>query len=793
MREQAEDFPLSISLSFKKLFDLYRSHLEGDNALLLSRAEQILAVAKKYPILESGIPDPQEMEKLLPQIDFIMEDLFSSLLEKNEIKAASFPFQESFFKTSQRYKDIIKIAGEDFNLELMNFSDDEYYIMGCSIILGAYYGYNIDFKRPFYYKIPDANGILRSYRVLYNADFIEIEKTKNAIDITKEDVDVLIESFNDISIWKEKFPPKSWNFKGFVILNMFDVTLDTSISDFKTGLITNKDNNVNTNNDLEGIFRSLFNLKDLKIGFSSYIEEDEALERIPVKDVKSYVINGEDAIHCTSALCSRSYATLFKNHEFYCVSNVSKYHKLYPDNPLYKQLKKQGIESAIISAMVDKDKVLGLFEIVSPNVNDLNTINANKLKDIMPFLIDSVIRRKKDADNKIELIIQEECTSIHNSVHWKFKLEAKRYLKELIHSDTPAFQEVVFEEVYPLFGQIDIKGSSMARNNAVKKDLTLQLNFIKNILFEIKKIESLPIYDHFEYRINDFLTQIEQALLVDSERQVVIFIEKEILPLFKHLSNKSKALKEAIGDFCNLLDSKAGFTYKYRKQYDDTVTMINKNMAALLDKKQIEAQQMYPHYYERFKTDGVEHNLYIGESITKDESFNEIYLYNLRLWQLQVMCEMENEFYRLKNELPVSLNVASMILAFNNPLSLRFRMDEKKFDVDGAYNASYEVVKKRIDKSYIKGTTERITQPGKISILYSHIEDEFEYLKYVGFLQSKNQLDSDVEVLDIEDLQGVTGLKAIRVSVLYSKKENSEKEYYTYDDLMNEIEDTSVS
>ncbi|MBV1922639.1 MAG: GAF domain-containing protein, partial [Flavobacteriaceae bacterium] len=292
----------------------------------------------------------------------------------------------------------------------------------------------------------------------------------------------------------------------------------------------------------------------------------------------------------------------------------------------------------------------------------------------------------------------------------------------------------------------------------------------------------------------DFLNQIDQTLLVDSERQVVIFIEKEILPLFIHLSKKSEDLKEVIGDFCRLVDSKSGFTYKYRKQYDDSVTMINMNMAALLDRKQIEAQHMYPHYYERFKTDGVEHNLYIGESITKDESFNEIYLYNLRLWQLQVMCEMENEFYQLKTDLPVSLDVASMILAFNNPLSLRFRMDEKKFDVDGAYNASYEVVKKRIDKSYIKGTTERITQPGKISILYSHIEDEFEYLKYVAFLQSKKQLDSDVEVLDIEDLQGVTGLKAIRVSVLYSKKDDSSsKEYYTYEDLMNEIGDTSVS
>jgi hypothetical protein len=48
-------------------------------------------------------------------------------------------------------------------------------------------------------------------------------------------------------------------------------------------------------------------------------------------------------------------------------------------------------------------------------------------------------------------------------------------------------------------------------------------------------------------------------------------------------------------------------------------------------------------------------------------------------------------------------------------------------------------------------------------------------------------LDNDEEILELEDLQGVTGLKAIRVSVLYSKKVDDKKEYYTYDDLIDQI------
>ena len=61
-----------------------------------------------------------------------------------------------------------------------------------------------------------------------------------------------------------------------------------------------------------------------------------------------------------------------------------------------------------------------------------------------------------------------------------------------------------------------------------------------------------------------------------------------------------------------------------------------------------------------------------------------------------------------------------------------------------------------------------------------------EYLKYVHFLQSKNYLGKEVETLELEDLQGVSGLKAIRVNILYHNGEE-DKKLYTYQDLMNEI------
>ncbi len=786
MKVLEQDFPLDIWISFSKFFEQYREHLKSDHPLLKDRAEKILAVAKEYPELDEGIKEENKIVELLPQIDLILDDSFPQILQSNEIKIATIPFHNRVLKSTERYKNIIKAAGKDFEPQIKNLDENHYYIMGCSIILGTYYNYNIDFRRPFFYDIPDINGIMKHYRILYNGDFIEIIKTDKAKDITDEDVAELLDNFDNIDIWKEKFPPHSWVFKGVILANMFDASADVSLSDFKTSLIRYDKTKGDFVDSFQQIFRAIFNLQEIKVGFSNYYEEDEIFERVPFKNIDSYILYNKYSDNCKAALCKGTYHYMFDESTYFAISDVDKFHKISPDENMYKNFINQGIKSAIIAPIKSEGKLLGILEIVSPNVHELNSINANKLEDVMPYLVDSVLRSKAKAENELELIIQQECTSIHPSVHWKFKAEAKRFMRAMVEEKPISFKEVVFDEVYPLYGQIDIKGSSEARNQAIQKDLVLQLNGITKVINQVIDVDPLPIYEQLWHRANTYIQSITEQLQVDSEQKIVNFIKKEITPLFKHLRKKDKELGVLIDEYDDMLDENINTVYKYRKAYDESVMLINKKMAALLDQKQDEAQGMYPHYFERFKSDGVEHNMYIGESITKQKSFNKIYLHNLRLWQLQVMCEMENAYYQMKKELPVALDVASMVLVFNTSLSVRFRMDEKRFDVDGTYNARYEVVKKRVDKSMIKGTDQRVTQKGKLVIIYSQSSDEREYMKYLNFLQSKNYLEEEIEIVELEDLQGVTGLKALRANILYHKDE-TDQEYYTYEDLMKEL------
>lgn len=786
--EEKRPFPMKIKIGFKNVFDAYRN-ISPENTTDRIYAEEILSIEKKYPALSSGISEFAKLSKYEEQINTLLGPLFPSILTDNEIKFATIPFQEVAFKSTRRYKNIIKEAGDDFCLDISNFDDDQFYIMGCSIILNAYYGKKVDFRRSYYYDIPDERGMMKNYRLLYNADFVDIQKTSKAKEITEEDINELLESFDDIAVWKEKFPLDSWIFNGFVIATLTDVTLNVSISDFKTNLLRLEKNGGFEDTEFSRIFRSIFDLKDLMVGFTNYNEEAESFERNLFKEIKSFILNDKKSQLSKEALCSASYYKLFKQKEFYCVTDAERYHKLYPENLLYKKMLDQGMKSSIFASIVFNDKILGVLELVSPNANDLNTINANKLRDVMPFLIDSVVRSKQNLENELELIIQDECTSIHTSVHWKFRQEAKRYLNAINEGNPNIFREIVFQDIYPLYGQTDIKGSSEARNEATKEDLLLQLTYIDELLKKLSKQSALPIYEQMKFSIISFSKEIKENLQVDTERKIMNFISSEIIPLLKHIRQHNDTHREWVDEYYKLIDTTTGFVYKFRRDYDESVMHINKRLAAVLDRKQQDAQKMYPHYFERFKTDGVEHNMYIGEAITKERTFNLIYLKNLKLWQLQVMCEMENTFYRFKDSMPIKLDVASMILAFNGSLSLRFRMDEKRFDVDGTYNARYEVVKKRVDKAHIKGTEERITEPGKIVIVYSQKEDEEEYLKYIHFLQHQKMLGEDVELLELEDLQGVTGLRALRVKILYSKSNDTVKEYYTYEDLISELKD----
>ncbi|WP_235942595.1 GAF domain-containing protein [Salinimicrobium oceani] len=788
MKEQ-KDFPLDIRISFHKIIEQYRKQLETENSeISRNYIERMLDYISRFPALTNGIENIEDLVKLKDPIRILMKDLFPEILSDTQIKAISVPFHNIVFNSTKKFREILKCAGEDFSLSMRNLNEDLDYIYGCILILNSYYHYEIDFSRPLYYDIPDDKGILRHYRIDLNSDFLEVEPGVGHKAITDEDVDQLIQNIEDVDLWKKKFPPKSWVFRGFTIISLTDVTVDDAISDLKTTLLQRNASGKEEIERFEEIFKSIYKVPDVKVGFSMYNEQESTFERMLSNRAPSYLLRNNKELDCRAALDETAFQKLVNDHHYFSIPDVERFAEQSATNHLAASLKAANAKSAIIAPIAKNGNLLGLLELVAFNKNELNSVNATKLEDILPYIVTAVERSKSEFENRVKAVIQGECTSIHPSVLWIFEKEARRFIRDLDEDGLASFKDITFEDVYPLFGEIDIVASSEARNEAIQKDLLDQLDFIEKIVCEAEEIEHLDIYEQVKFRIKEFQEEFSESLNASSEQKIYNLLQREIAPVMAHIEKQTPSLKNKLKEYQKQINSETGIIYNHRKNYDEAVQQINRTMARYIDRKQVEAQKIYPHYFERYKTDGVEHNIYIGASLTnnKVKPFDEVYLFNLRLWQLSTMCEMENRFYQIQENMPLKLEAASLILVYNTTLSIRYRMDEKKFDVDGTYNARYEIIKKRIDKASVKGSEERITQKGKIAIVYSNRSDEREYLRYIKYLQSKNYLGTKVEMLELEDVQGVIGLKAIRVDVLYHLEgENNNDQVFTYDDLEN--------
>jgi hypothetical protein len=380
----------------------------------------------------------------------------------------------------------------------------------------------------------------------------------------------------------------------------------------------------------------------------------------------------------------------------------------------------------------------------------------------------AVQRSVEELDARVQAMIKEKCTNIHPVVEWRFRkavFNAIERKSESVSDAAAEMEPIAFENVYPLYGLADIRGASAQRGVAIQADLLTQLRLAADVLRTAHEVRTLPALAELSYRVDKRIAQVQRSLNSGDEIGIVGFLRANVESLFDQLGTFGTDVRARIQLYRGALDARLGVVYRRRQLFEESVTRIAETISAHLDREELAAQAMFPHYFEMQKTDGVDYQIYVGPSLLEDGSFDPICLKNLRLWQLMLTCGIAVRAHQLRDRLPVPLETTHLILVQHTPRSIRFRFDEKRFDVDGAYDIRYEIVKRGIDKAVVEGTSDRVTQPGKIAIIYSQSPEGREYRGYIEYLQSLGYLTSEVEELDLSELQGVQGLRALRVAV----------------------------
>ncbi len=726
-----------------------------------------------------GLQEAVSDDKILEEHQELLESAFSTLFPPSTaanqgMYAVCFPFQSETLYSSAAFKEqfleenskAITVGDNKTNYTIAKAS----FSLAYNLILRTFYSWDVPAVATSVHHFVDAETGLTQYLELkLNAQFVKVSVGNPDFILPTT---YTVQRSLDMEELRKTFPIEEFCFEGFMVIDVADVTAEQAIAEIKNTLLNiNSFADVTVYDNLQEHIQTFLGLKDAKIGITPFFK------------INNYYLFSE--LHYRNSI-------LFKNdkvseHKFTATKLAQQIFKnteqpqLYQDitqqnrsNELLDYYNEQGLKSLIICPLkCQNGQLIGLLEIGSAQPGRLKYQHLSKINSAMELFTLALEKSIEGLEMQIDKTIKEHFTAIQPAVEWKFTEAAFEFLQNRQENELAKLPSITFNEVYPLYAAIDVKNSSTERNNGIQQDLLEQLNMVYNVLQKASTAIDFPLLKEIQFKVEKYIASTTENLMSEDELMIYDFLQHHIDALFRHLSTTRPDLKETIDDYFAALDPQKQIIYHHRKKYEDSLTKINDTLDRFMDREQAAVQQIYPHYFERYVTDGIEFNIYIGQSMAPHHQFEELYLNNLKMWQLTLLVKAARLTHALEKKLSLPLQTTQLILAHSIPLSISFRNKERKFDVDGAYNIRYEIVKKRIDKVQTKDGEQRLVQPGKIAIVYSQQKELNEYLEYIEFLQKENSIIGEVEYLELEELQGISGLKGLRIEVNLEHTENT--------------------
>ncbi len=790
MSTTSTSFPYKSRLDFGPLLSFWKNNLKTHPALKEHPVSRILADRKTVGQL-TGDVSVDTLKEHKEAVAMILSAIFPPALIDEEMVAVHIPFQDDAFFATNKYKQILS-AHQRTQKEVSVTGTSGDLGENCEVIAGLYilkqyYRHDLEVDIPIIVQAKDnETGLEKVYKLEVNTQFAEIDIVGELPEISDHIIEKLLNNLTDHALWQKHMPTDRFIFRGFTINRLTDVTGQEMLSSVKYYLLKRDAVTCGVNfQTIQQKLRSLFGLPELKLGIVFFDESYNIISNAGLSEWNSFLANCD----CKEVTCDSFrdsvYDEVFHTRKAVIIEDLQNHPGI---SSLEKNMVKNGIRNLALAPLVSNGKILGMLELATPTPGKLNSMNAAKLVNVLPMFTAAIQRVLGDLNVEVRALIQKECTAIHPSVEWKFIEEGFKLIRQRSVNGSRQMPEIVFENVYPLFGMSDIRNSSVYRNTSIREDLVANLEAAEEVLDTLYHHKHMDIFKELGFRVRKELGHISNGLASGDESNILDFIRNEVNKSLKIYSESEPDIQSIVSGYFKKLDPDFGVIYKHRKAFEESLTKINETISDFIDESEKLAQDIFPHYFEKYKTDGVEYNMYVGQSLTNERVFDKLYLKNFRLWQLVMMTQIAGKVKTLQSELSHPLEITQLILVQNESLDIRFRKDEKHFDVDGAYNIRYEIIKKRIDKAFIKGTSERLTQPGKISIVYSNEKESEEYQKYIDYLQAGGYLKGELELLELEDVQGANGLRAMRVTVNTeaSQQDHSKELKKTIEEVLNQ-------
>ena len=353
-----------------------------------------------------------------------------------------------------------------------------------------------------------------------------------------------------------------------------------ALNNIKTCLLQlDKFDDVETFSKLQEEIRNLIGQPGISIGITPFYYINNRLVFSAIHSVNSIFLKNleteEEKLEASEALKS-----FFQEHEKPLVipeitdDCMMKY-------SFIKHLQQQGWNGMIFCPLRNYNTLMGVLEIVSEEPGVATEEMVSKIDVALPLFELAINRTWSSLDARLDKIIKEQFTAIQPSVDWRFTEAAYNFLLRKEEDEDAKMEPILFDNVYPLYGAIDIRNSSTERNKAIQKDMLEQLDMASAILKKAQKETDFPLLGEIKYKIKKYRHSVANIILSDDEIAINQFLKQEVVDLFEQLKTIAPSVEEDIAKYFTAVTSAVDMVYHHRKDFDESITTINKAIAKI--------------------------------------------------------------------------------------------------------------------------------------------------------------------------------------------------------------------
>lgn len=761
-----------IKLSLQPFIEYVERKIEDEKTVKVNFYKYILGQFSAYPELRKPIL-PENAGNYTELFELIYTALSPIINEeKQQYWAISTPISPCFHYGTDAFYSVLMDSSKcnlKADLSLPSKKDMEKNLLSAfyNIIMERFYNFSLAGSQLIIHSIIDPEThLLKYYRLNVDTRFLDITTSIKLPEYNLKDVkDYIKDERNTLKVLTKLIPPEMFKIEGISIVTLTDVTAEYALETVKNLVIEHNESQQGLHTkEIATALKTLVGTDHIDFGMVPYIKLNNKVQINELSGFNSILVQlaREEGIY------DSEHGNLIEDYieqpRTLIFPEVTEEDQL--KYPMLRLLGQVGIKSYALFPLYYNARLVGCLELYTKDASEFNGNTLSKIEAAFPLLAQLFQNVIADFNNEIQDVIMDKFTALQPSVQWRFHEAAYNYIQSGARDRNFPIEPVFFKDVYPLYGAVDIRNSSLQRNAAIRRDLYAHFEILENTLNEIREKATLCTENELpnggSIWSNKHLDELSDREIFKTED----YLQRQIPASLRHLKETYPQVGDIVDGYFKLTGDK-GKVLENRERYEKSMQMINVAVTRLLDEFNAELQSIYPCYFEKFRTDGVEFDLYLGQSIAPGIPFPPAIVHDFRLRQLRVLAEIARTTNNLGPYFSIPLETTQLIFVYEKQIDISFRIDEQRFDVEGSYNIRYQMVKKRIDKALIKNTTERLTQPGKIAIVYFNSIEAKAYLGYIKKLQGQRLLYDDLEDLELEELQGVEGLKALRVGVKY--------------------------